>query len=71
MESVVQLLTNLQFWNPEQTEVGASDEDRVCAVGNLPDRISNATLSNEEEKNISQSKKSWDLIWMQFELFST
>lgn len=74
MESVVQLLKNLQFWNPEQTEVGASYEDWLCAMGNLTDRLSNiksATPSNEEEKSISQSKKSWDSIWMEFEVFST
>lgn len=40
MESVVQLLKNLQFWNPDQTEVGVGFVAFLCALGNLKDRIS-------------------------------
>lgn len=62
MESVVQLLKNLQFWNPEQTQVGVSFVAFLCALEGLEDEVSNirsATLSNGGKKTyiyISQSK---------------
>ena len=52
MDSVVKLLQNLQFWNPDQTEVGVDFVAFLCALWNLKDRVSkikSATLSDGEK----------------------
>lgn len=50
MDTVVQLLENLQFWNPEQTEVGESHVDVLCAPRDLEDGSGNTEVPQQAIK---------------------